>query len=439
MVKTLDARQSDGGKALRSVAREFGVDPSQLRRWKAQAPKFEELLKRRPLTRVNASTATLHSGRKSSLLAVEEDLLQFIMENRNHGLAVSIRMVTTKASQLLANFRRKTARAKDHAIRRFVAAHGLVHRVHTHQSQESITQVREKAVDWIRQARQRLVGRDQRFIINMDQTPIFFSMLPRTTLETSGARSVNVRTSTGSTMRVTVAVTVTASGLMLPPFFVYKGKPGGRIEREFSNYNAGGFYSAQEKAWMDESIMQKWITQVLKPYVETAPDGVRPILFLDSYRCHLMASVVNVMEAMGVQVEHIPGGCTGLCQPIDVGIGKPLKNRVRNMWEDWMVEQGGETVRFTPPSRQAIAGWVLEATNDLSLDIIKNSWRHQPYSYFENENEENPNNEEQAVPGQLQANEEQPVPAQLQQANEDNVEQGQAQENVEVIQQVEQV
>jgi hypothetical protein len=26
-------------------------------------------------------------------------------------------------------------------------------------------------------------GRDQRFIINMDQTPVFFSMMPKTTLQ----------------------------------------------------------------------------------------------------------------------------------------------------------------------------------------------------------------------------------------------------------------
>ena len=192
----------------------------------------------------------------------------------------------------------------------------------------------------------------------------------------------------------------------------------------------------QEKAWMDKSIMQKWITLVLKPYIDTVPDGVRPILFLDSYCCHLMASVVNVIEAMGVQVEHIPGGCTGLCQPIDVGIGKPLKNRVRNMWEDWMVKQGGETLRFTPPSRQAIADWVLEATNDLSLDIINNSWRHQPYcSYFENE--ENTNNHEQPITDPLQANED--INGQVHENGEQPVEQGQAQENIEVIQQAEQV
>jgi DDE superfamily endonuclease len=76
---------------------------------------------------------------------------------------------------------------------------------------------------------------------------------------------------------------------------------------------------------MDESIVLKWVDMVLKPYVATAPVGIEPILFLDSYRCHVMQSVVTVIQGLGVEVKHIPGGCTGLCQPIDVGIGQPLK------------------------------------------------------------------------------------------------------------------
>ena len=79
----------------------------------------------------------------------------------------------------------------------------------------------------------------------MDQTPIFFSMVPNTTLNRVGDQSVNVCSSSGSTMHVTVALTVTAE-----------------------------------------------------------------------------------IETLGIEVDHIPGGCTGLAQPIDVGIGKPFKNRV---------------------------------------------------------------------------------------------------------------
>jgi hypothetical protein len=121
-------------------------------------------------------------------------------------------------------------------------------------------------------------------------------------------------------MRTTVAFTVTAGGNMLPPLFVFKAKPGGRVEREFNSYPDGAFYIVQDKAWMDESIMLIWIEKVLKPYCETKPLGVRPMLILDSYRCHMMASIVNKIEDLGIQVEYIPGGCTPVCQPVDVGI-----------------------------------------------------------------------------------------------------------------------
>ena len=44
--------------------------------------------------------------------------------------------------------------------------------------------------------------------------------------------------------------------------------------------------------------------------VDTAPEDMVPILFLDSYHCHMMNLVVNAIQDHAVQVEHIPGGCT---------------------------------------------------------------------------------------------------------------------------------
>ena len=64
----------------------------------------------------------------------------------------------------------------------------------------------------------------------MDQTPIFFSMVPNTMLNCVGDQSMNVRSSSGSTMCVTVALTVTAAGGLLPPMFVFKVKPGGHAQ-----------------------------------------------------------------------------------------------------------------------------------------------------------------------------------------------------------------
>ena len=70
------------------------------------------------------------------------------------------------------------------------------------------------------------------------------------------------------------------------------------------------------------------VEKVLKPYIESAPEGIVPLLLLDSYRCHVMASVVNEIQDLGVEVEHIPGSCMYLCQLVDIGINKPYKKHM---------------------------------------------------------------------------------------------------------------
>ena len=96
---------------------------------------------------------------------------------------------------------------------------------------------------------------------------------------------------------VTVAVTVTASGKILPPFIVFKGAPNKRIaKQEFGTYPTGGKYACQQKAWMDETLIEA----VLKPYTDKKDawdlSGPPPILILNAYRVHQMGSVVNCIQ-----------------------------------------------------------------------------------------------------------------------------------------------
>ena len=57
---------------------------------------------------------------------------------------------------------------------------------------------------------------------------------------------------------------------------------------------------------------------VLKPYVATAPVGIIPILFLDSFKVHILGSIADAIQGLGVKLEVIPPSCTGLVQPIDI-------------------------------------------------------------------------------------------------------------------------
>ena len=246
--------------------------------------------------------------------------------------------------------------------------------------------VTAEALDFVQSVRLKLDQpcRHQDYIINMDQTPIPFSFNAKRTLELMGRRIFHVRKSTCDTKRATFAMTVTASaGKVLKPLLVFKGQPGGRIEkREFPTYPHTMFYACQDSAWMDEKVMLMWVEKVLKPYVLEAPDRIVPILFLDSHRCHMMASVVGKIQELGVEVEHIPGGCTGLCQPVDMGVNKPFKNRIREQLESWMVQEGIVHGTTSPPTREDIARWSLAAMQTLPEQIVGNAWRHGDYIWF---------------------------------------------------------
>jgi hypothetical protein len=167
----------------------------------------------------------------------------------------------------------------------------------THESQKALSVTAGLAEDYMVQTVRPLLSQpnhSQDYILNMDQTPVPFTFNEKRTLEIVGKRMIYIQKSMNDTKRVTCALAVTASGRVLTPMLVLKGVSGGRIEkREFTSFPNNVIYACQGNAWMDESAMILWVDKILKPYVETAPDGIVPVLFLDSYHCHMMASVVQ--------------------------------------------------------------------------------------------------------------------------------------------------
>jgi hypothetical protein len=63
---------------------------------------------------------------------------------------------------------------------------------------------------------------NRRFILNMDQTPVYFCMTWKKTLEVIGIKTVHIRMSTNDTKRATVAVTIARDGAILPSTIIFK-------------------------------------------------------------------------------------------------------------------------------------------------------------------------------------------------------------------------
>ena len=81
-----------------------------------------------------------------------------------------------------------------------------------------------------------------------------------------------------------------------------------------------------------------------------------------------------------MEVEHIHGGGTSLCQPVDVGINRSLK---ANICKDWMLDLGISVSMTKSLSRKLIVEWVMKAFNNVSAEVVINSWKHGAYTWFD--------------------------------------------------------
>jgi len=168
------------------------------------------------------------AGPLGQLKPLENSLLRYVFEQCKQGINVSILALVVKALSLSPIFNKKHFVARVSAVKRFVRAHSLVYCMGTHVSQRKPDEVAAEASDYMDLMRQICEGphRDRRFIINMDQTPVYFTMNAKRTLEVIGVKSVHIRTSTNDTKHATVAVTITGSGAVLPSMDIFKGKTG---------------------------------------------------------------------------------------------------------------------------------------------------------------------------------------------------------------------
>jgi hypothetical protein len=281
-------------------------------------------------------------------------------------------------------FKLKSTKAKISSVYRFIKKAGLSNRVSTHVAQKDHRETEEESAHFVDFMRQKVSGMDPDDVLNMDQTPIPYSFPSSRTLEKKGTKTIHVRTSTSDTKRATLAATVTASGKLLPPFLIFKGKTDGRIaSRELQTYPVECIYACQDKAWMNETMMHRWIDLVLIPWKNSRDPSITPLLILDAYRVHMMGSIVNRIQALGIEVQHIPAGCTYLCQPVDVGINRSIKKEMTEQWEEWMINGGGVDGGIAKsPTRRQVAEWIVGSYKNISEQTAQNAWKKKGYQWI---------------------------------------------------------
>ena len=106
----------------------------------------------------------------------------------------------------------------------------------------------------------------------MNETPVFFDMVPEKSLVKKDQKSVTIRTSGSEKRHVTVVLPVAADGFILPLMILFQGKTNQTIK----DMEAPETFVTvtQERTWMDESLMFIWFDQVWKTYAEKKTKGI---------------------------------------------------------------------------------------------------------------------------------------------------------------------
>ena len=121
-------------------------------------------------------------------------------------------------------------------------------------------------------------------------------------------------------------------------FVVLKIKANGNIDKQLPSIMPAGMLSCkQSKAWCEERAMLKWYDSVWKPHIADY-DGESGLL-LDNCKVHTVESLTERMSNDKTKLFLIPGNCTSVLQPCDVGINKPLNERLKKAVSDWRRER----------------------------------------------------------------------------------------------------
>jgi len=279
-------------RGIRITARDKSIAVSTLLGW--MKGNFSEVQ-----AKTNRGARCEGGGRKVATGNYDQIIFQWILEQRELHIPVSRQAIQDFARRLCTDISGFTA--SNGWLDKFMRRHQLSLRSRTSLSQKLPGDLEEKVTSFQKFIKDQRVDDEyeDEFIVNMDETPVFFDLVPNKTVDMQGNKSVIVRTSGGDKRHVTVMLAVSASGKVLPTFVIFKGK------RPLKDIKAPSdvIVPVQEKAWVDESIMLKWVDDSLRAYTNRN----RTLLVMDSFRCHLMESVKKRLRKANAELAVIPG------------------------------------------------------------------------------------------------------------------------------------
>ena len=236
------------------------------------------------------------------------------------------------------------------------------------------------------------------FDVNIVQTNFIYQPNCTSTFEVVGSKQVGA-VGKEEKRAATLVVGASGNGDLLVWQSIYEGKSWRSLPDKncpgFQEAHTKGFlinYSNTDTYWSTFDLMCQYVTGILVPYWTRkkaelgAPPDQECVLRLDVWSVHRSIAFRTWLDKTYPWIRYlfIPGGCTGVAQPCDVGLQRLIKLEIKRRQHADIVEETLALLRDgTPPSelkldtrigtlRNRSINWLVHAYNAVNKpDIVK--------------------------------------------------------------------
>jgi DDE superfamily endonuclease len=228
--------------------------------------------------------------------------------------------------------------------------------------------------------------------VNTDQTQLVYQQGSGSTWTKRGAKQV-ATVGQEEKRAFTLVPSISASGVLLPTQAVFMGKtnmscPSSKALR-YDEAIALGYVTVPSMTasyWSTQRTMQDLVNDIIAPYFEAKKielgllSSQKSIYNIDCWSVHKSKEFLAWMKKHhpNIIVLFVPGGCTSLWQPLDVGIQRLLKLSIKRSAHRDLVAEAVEQIKAgraahemkldttLPTLRDRSVGWIVQAIHDIS-------------------------------------------------------------------------
>lgn len=172
-----------------------------------------------------------------------------------------------------------------------------------------------------------------------------------------------------SKMSTSIMVACSASGILLPPYIIYKA------EHLYDSWTErgpkGARYNRTKSGWMDARVFEDWFDSIIIPHFKKLDPGPKALIG-DNLSSHISQNVIEKCRENNIRFILLPPNSTHLCQPLDVAFFRPMKAAWRKQLLEWKLSNKGGIPKAQFPS---LLRKTLDKLSDSQTQIIQSGFR----------------------------------------------------------------